>query len=156
MIHDQTTCGSEDLVEAIINKLHFEKSKHPEYWSLKINLLRLALGLGTIDHEGYWLEEVLNGNSRLTTSILPTEGALELSDRIPIGAATYSVYRDFQNELARMRADLIEINREFLSVLISSSLGENAAKRVPLSVLIAAGLPKSEPRWDASDWMENY
>ena len=112
--------------------------------------------MGATDREGYWLEEVLNGISRLTTRILPTDGALELGDHIPIGAATYSVYRDFPDELARMRADLIEINREFLSVLISSSLGENAAKRIPFSDLIAAGLPESEPSWDVIDWMKNY
>ena len=153
---EDATCGVEDLVEAIINRLHFEKSKHPHYWSLKIDLLRAGLGLSATDQEGYWLEDVLNGISRLTTRILPTDGALELSDHIPIGAATFSVYRDFSSELARMRADLIEINREFLSVLISSSLEENATRRVPFSALLEAGLPESEPSWDVIDWMENY
>ena len=153
---DEPSLGVDDLVEAIINRLHFEKSKHPRYWSLKIDLLRKALGIGPNDAEGYWLEDVLNGHSRLTTHILPTDMALELSGDIPIGAATFMVYQEYVIELARMRLDLVEINREFLSVLISESLGVNATRRVLVSNLLDAGLPESEPSWDVVDWRENY
>jgi hypothetical protein len=145
------TVGYEELAEAYIKTIHFETVYHPDYWSTFIELLRAALEISKGDDCARWLDYVVN-DIRMTTRIMPTEEALELSVDIPPGVAQDATYKKFSKEIDRMRLYLVEINREFLRVLIREILGERASKRIPMAQLIAAGLPPVEPEWSVFEW----
>ncbi len=149
--NSDVTVGYEDLAEAFIKTIHFQTVYHPEYWHKFIELMRAELNISKGREEAYWLDEVVEKN-RLTTRVMPTENYLELSMNVPPGAAQDATYQMFSKEIDRMRRDLVEVNREFLRVLIREILGENASKRIPMKQLIAAGLPSVVPPWDVFEW----
>lgn len=154
-LDSEVTVGYEDLAEAYIKTNHYPADFHPEYWATFITLLRQALDIPTESLKGFWLDQLLDG-SKLTTRVLPTENSLELSTEAPPGAAHFATWKEYSMEIERMRNDLVTINRFYSRFLIREVLGEDAAKRIPMSQLIAAGLPAVVPSWDVMDWADAY
>ncbi|MFZ2228683.1 MAG: hypothetical protein WA090_04790 [Candidatus Nanopelagicaceae bacterium] len=149
----------QDLVEAIIESIHYVHEHDSEYLGLRIQLLREALGLDLGSNENSkervkLLEQICSESRVLETHALSIfDGVVEADFNRPEFQAFAEVQKSLQDEINQVAASLESINMIFIANLLEGALkAEGLGRTVTVKELTASGLPINEPFTDQHDW----